>query len=345
MFKFLQRLLGSWKRLAILIVIAIVVFFVTRGGGNGKNNLTATVERGEVNEEVVLAGEVVAKSSAKLTFPGSGKMLSIYVSEGELVTKGQVLGQMDTVALNAALNQARIAWQTAQVTADRVLDDLKGKDGTETFTEKETRTTAESARDRAYEAYVVAQRALADAVFRSPIDGVVSQVGVNTVGSSVTVGTLAFEVIDPDSVYFSVLADQTEVGLVSIGDRVELSLDAFENKIFEGVVDNIGLTPKAGEADIVYEIKVDINRQSDTIPAGRQVADRIRVGMTGDAKFFLDKAENVLYTDPSFVRSDTDGKYVLSDNKGTKTRVEVGLEGEERIEIKSGVSQGQTLYK
>lgn len=338
MFKFLQRLLGSWKRLAVLIVIAIVVFFLTRGGGNGKNTLTATVERGDVNEEIVLAGEVVAKSSAKLTFPGSGKMLSVNISEGELVTKGQVLGQMDTVALNAALNQARIAWQAAQVTVDRVHDDLKGKDATETFTEKETRTTAESARDRAYEAYVVAQRALADAVFRSPIDGVVSQVGVNTVGSSVTVGSLAFEIIDPSSVYFSVLADQTEVGLFSEGDRVELSLDAFEDKTFSGVVDSIGLTPKSGETDIVYEIKVDISKQSDTF-------ERIRVGMTGDAKFFLDKVENVLYTDPSFVRSDTDGKYVLSDSSGTKTRVEVGLEGENRIEIKSGVTQGQTLFK
>lgn len=338
MFKFLQRLLGSWKRLAVLIVIAIVVFFLTRGGGNGKNTLTATVERGDVNEEIVLAGEVVAKSSAKLTFPGSGKMLAVNVTEGELVTKGQVLGQMDTVALNATLNQARIAWQTAQVTVDRVHDDLKGKDTTETFSEKETRTAAESARDRAYEAYIVAQKALTDAVFKSPIDGVVSQVGVNTIGSSVTLGTLAFEVIDPDSVYFSVLADQTEVGLFSEGDQVEITLDAFEDKTFKGVVDSIGLTPKAGEADIVYEIKVDINRQSD-------IADRIRIGMTGDAKFFLDKAENVLYTDPSFVRSDTDGKYVLSDSNGTKTRVEIGLEGEERIEIKSGVSQGQTLYK
>lgn len=335
MFRRLKKFLMSKKGiLAILLIIAIAVFLFTRKGGNGSGVKTTTVERGTVTSELILSGDVVAKDYAKLTFPASGQMASVNVTEGDMVTKGQILGKMDTAVLNSVYQQAVSNHRAAQTAVDTIHDQLKGKDTSETFSEKESRTALEVSRDNAYEAMLIARKNLSQATFRSPINGVISQVGVNTPGGSVTVGGLAFEVVSPGTIYFSSTADQNEVGMINKGDKVTVTLDAYEGKTFDSRVETVGLTPKAGEAETVYHIKV-------SLPG----TNGIRVGMTGDASLILEKKENVLYVDPLFVKTDSEGKYVLKGPQKEKVRVATGLEGEENIEIVSGLSEGDVLYQ
>lgn len=332
------RKLFTFKKLAILIVLAIVVFFVTRGraNGNGATQMTR-VEQGEVVSELVLSGKVEAHNLAQLKFPISDQMQEVLVKEGDIVTKGQLLGRMDTSKLNASSRQAQASWSAAQAAVDNVYDQLKGKEKTETFTERETRTAAEVARDNAYLTYVKAQQDLSDAVFRAPFAGVVSQIGVSTVGGTATLGGVAFEIIDPGSLYFSVLADQTEIGQVKKGDSVKITLDALEEDI-AAVVESVGLTPKAGILETLYEIRIELPKNSKL--------EAVRVGMTGDAGFEVERVSNTLYTDPTYVRSEADKKYVLKGKEKEKVYVEIGIEGEDRVEIKAdSLSAGDELYK
>jgi HlyD family secretion protein len=181
---------------------------------------------------------------------------------------------------------------------------------------------------------LIAQKNLSLATFRSPIAGVVSQIGVNTPGASAMAGGLAFEVVGPGSIYFSSTADQNEVGLIDKGDSVKVTLDAYEDKTFDSKVETVGLTPKAGESETVYHIKV-------SLPG----TNGIRVGMTGDASLILEEKDNVLFVDPLFVKSDSEGKYVLRGPNKEKVRVVTGLEGEDAIEMVSGLSEGDVLYQ
>jgi len=337
----LQRivhLLGSKKTIAILIVIALAVFFITRRGqGDTTNIKSSKVEFGEVISELVLSGEVEAKSVANLAYPASATVTTLLVEEGETVKKGQLLGSIDTTTLNAALKQAQSSYRNAQATVDRVYDQLKGKEKTESYTEIETRTTAEVARDVAYENVVKAQKALRDATFIAPISGIVSQIGVKTIGSSTTIGTTAFQIVDPDTLFFSVKADQTEVGQIDEGEKVILTLDAFDEETVEGKVYSVSLTPKPGEVETVYETKVTISNTKD-------IVDNVLVGMTGDARFELAKKQNVLFVDPLFVKTDKDGRYVLKGQAREKKYVKTGLEGEDRVELLEGVSAGDELF-
>lgn len=332
------HILGSKKTIAILIVVAVAVFFITRRGQDDSANVKSTrVERGEVISELVLSGEVEAKSVAVLAYPASSNVTSLLVEEGDSVEKGDVLGSIDTTTLSAALRQAQSNYRNAQATVDRVYDQLKGKEKTESYTEIETRTTAEVARDVAYENVVKAQKALRDATFVAPINGIVSQVGVRTIGGSTTIGATAFQIVDPDTLFFSVKADQTEVGQIDEGEKVVLTLDAFDDKTIDGNVYSVGLTPKIGEAETVYETKVVISNTKD-------IVDKIFVGMSGDAKFELAKKQNVLFVDPLFVKTDKDGKYVLKGATREKKYIKTGLEGEDRIELLEGVSEGDELF-
>jgi hypothetical protein len=66
--------------------------------------------------------------------------------------------------------------------------------------------------------------------------------------------------------------------------------------------------------------------------------------MSGDAKFVLSKKENVFYAPPKFINSDSKGKYVNVGNAKNKVYIEVGIEGEERVEIIGDFKEGQVLY-
>lgn len=335
MLKKIISILGSKKVLAVLIVIAIVVFFLTRNNPNGNGSKTQKIQRGEVISELILSGTIEARKRAVLNFPASSTMSEILVDEGDRVEKGQRLGKIDTTSLNASVMQAQWALREEQATVDRVYDQLKGKATTETYTEKETRTTAEVARDNAYESLVKAQKALRDAIFYAPIDGIVTQVGVETIGASTTLGSVAFEIVDPTTLYFSVTADQTEIGQLAVGQKVQITLDPFEDQPIDAIVSSVGFAPKTGEAETIYEVKVDFGNLDNW-------QDSVRVGMTGDAKFSLKRVDNVLYVSPRFIKSDVDGKYIVTSD-GKKVPVTVGIEGEERVEITGNIKEGDSV--
>jgi multidrug efflux pump subunit AcrA (membrane-fusion protein) len=66
--------------------------------------------------------------------------------------------------------------------------------------------------------------------------------------------------------------------------------------------------------------------------------------MTGDANFILSSKDNVLYAPLSFIKTDKKGKYVNVGSLDKKVYIKIGLEGEDRAEIISGVSEGDILF-
>ncbi len=104
----------------------------------------------------------------------------------------------------------------------------------------------------------------------------------------------------------------------------------------EGEVSYIGYTPKEGETSIVYEIKISFPQKDlDTT--------KLKISMTGDAKFILSQKDETLFVPNNFVNSDKNGKFVYLGSKKNKVYVETGLEGEENIEITKGVKEGDKL--
>jgi hypothetical protein len=66
--------------------------------------------------------------------------------------------------------------------------------------------------------------------------------------------------------------------------------------------------------------------------------------MTGDAKFILSQKDDVLYVPSEFLKSDIKGKFVKVGSVKNKTYVTTGIEGEERVEIVTGVAEGDIVY-
>ncbi len=334
-----QIILRRKKLVFVLIVLGAVGFFVlSKYVFPSKEGFEeARVERGMVREELVLSGEVKADEHAKLSFLTSGELDYVGVTEGLEVKKGDVLARLNTTVLYQTYLSAEADLRRYDTSRDKTYDDVQGHAKDESYTQKETRTIAETNRDKAYRAYVAAQQNLSNATLKAPFDGIITSITHPFTGVNTSLTESQIEIVNTSTIYFEVSADQSEVNKISKGQKVAIVLDSFSGEEHEGVVEYIGLTPKAGEAGAVYKVKVKFTSLED-------LTSKFRIGMTGDAKFILSQVDDVLFVPSNFVNSDSKGTYVHLGKTNNKAYIEKGLEGEERTEIKKGVEEGDRVY-
>jgi HlyD family secretion protein len=321
------------------IVIAIVVV-VGLGWWNHNNQAktkaksTVTVvevTRGDVVEALTVSGEIKADKSASLNFPASGKVAYFGAREGDEVKRGQLLASLDLGDLQAAETKAYYTYLAYDAAAKKVEDDMKGKGASENFSEKSTRVTAQTNRDMAYDAWLTAQRAVRNAKLIAPFAGVVTGSTITTVGDTVTVVD-GMTIVDPTSLYFGGEVDETDVGKIEMGQKVEVALDAFDGKKFSGTVEKMGFMAKTSSTGAtVFDVWVKMD--SESLP-------KLRLGMNGDAQIVLATVKNVL-TLP--IEAIVDGDVIVSGKEQNRVKVEVGLMGDRNVEIKSGVGEGEKI--
>ena len=325
---------GIWKWIAGLVVIIVIGGFVWKRLSAKNNYETASIKKGEVVEELILTGEVKAKRQANLRFLSGGELNWVGVEKGERVVAGQLLARLDPNKAYQAYEQAVADLRNAQATLERVYDEVEGNDDDETFEQKEKRTTAEVARDKAYRALQIAKENLSSTQIRAPFDGVVSKLTHQYSQVNVMSTEGQIEVVDPESLYFEVSADQTEVGKIKKGQKVTVVLDALNDKEVTGNVEYVDITPKEGEAGTIYGVEVALNDKPETL----------LVGMSGDAKFVVKESKEALYVPFEFLSTDQDGDYLLVGNPENKVYIEKGAEGDERIEVSGEIKEGMTIY-
>jgi RND family efflux transporter MFP subunit len=336
-FKNFKNKLGKWFWVILVILILGVggFFFFSKKSENG--SVKTVVQKGEVKEELILTGSIKADKHVILYFPTGGKIAGVYVKEGEWVKTGRALTALDRTILNSTYQQALNTHKSYQATAENVVDSVKDHKSDETFTQKATRTTAEVNRDNAYDAVKAAEYNLKNATLYAPFEGVITSLPFSSPGVNINLTDAQVELLDPTSIYFEVDADQSEVIDIKDKQSVEIVLDSYRDKSFVGTVSFISYTPKAGKASTVYKVKVEL----DTVQMKELLP---RIGMSGDAKFILSQKSDVLFVPNRFVNSDKEGKYVNLGGKDKKVRVTIGIEGEDRVEIISGVKEGDVLY-
>lgn len=334
---FVKRVFRSKKRLVILLILIFAGFGIWRYNiSKGTANIKTTrVERGTVVEDLILSGEIQAEERANLNFLSSGELNYVGVKEGDTVVKGQVLAKLDSTNAYQTFLAAEADLRRYEASLDNTYDQVRGHEKDESFSQIETRTAAETNKDKAYRNYVIAQKNMANLSLRAPFGGVIASITHPFNGINTSLAESQIEIVNPASIYFDVSADQTEVANLKVGQKVNILLDSYSEEELEGYVSFIGYTPKVGEVGTVYKVKVNF-----TSP----LMEKVKIGMSGDAKFVLSEKADTLYVPPTFIKTDTTGKYLNLEQKNNKRYVELGVEGEDRVEIKGDIKEGDTIY-
>lgn len=326
-FRKVKSKLTKRRLIFVSVVVAVVAGIFIYSSQKAKNGVETTlVQKGTIKEELILSGEIQAEKYVKMTFPVGGKVAWVGVEEGDKVYKGQALSSIDSTTLDAAYQQARATLRKYEATVDYIHDSLKDKSTTETYEERDTRTTAEATKDAAYDAFRAAEYNLKNATLIAPFAGIVTSIGESSPGVNILATQTQIELIDPTTIYFEVTADQSEVISIQKDQDATVILDSFSDKEIQGKISFVGITPKEGETSVVYEVKI-------IFPEENVETSKLKISMTGDAKFIISQKEEALYVPNKFVNSDKNGRFVYLNNKKNKVYIETGIEGEENTEI------------
>lgn len=321
--------------MVVAVAAAIGLFFVFRN--NNKSTKTVEIKKGDLKEELVLSGEVDATNYAKLSFETAGKISYVGVKEGDKINKGRLISKLDVTVLNSSYQTALSNLRIYEATVENIHDQVKNHSNDESFVQKDLRTTAEANKDKAYEAMVAAKRNLDGASLYAPFNGIITYLAHPFIGVYTSLGAVEAEIIDPTTMYFDVLADQTEVTKLSVGQKVEVVLDSFEDKTFEGKVENISFVPKIGESGSVYSVKVSFVN-TDLLNS------KFKISMTGDSKFIVSEKKGVLFVPSNYIKQDKEGRFLKINAKGEKVYIETGIESENETEVIGNISEGQVVY-
>ncbi|MDI6603118.1 MAG: efflux RND transporter periplasmic adaptor subunit [Patescibacteria group bacterium] len=183
---------------------------------------------------------------------------------------------------------------------------------------------------------VDAKNNLAKYFLYSPINGVISRQDLR-VGEVVTANVPVVEIISDSE--FEIVADiyEEDIVKIEIGSLTEISLPAFPKKVFKGKVIFIEPAEKIVDGVVYYEIRIGFDEDP---PKG------IKPTMTADIIIQTEKRENVLVVPREAIKR-VGGKTIVEvfiDDLIQEREVEVGLRGDEMVEIISGLEKGEKVF-
>ncbi|QWK19439.1 MAG: HlyD family secretion protein [Hydrogenobacter thermophilus] len=134
----------------------------------------------------------------------------------------------------------------------------------------------------------LAQNYLSNTKLTAPFDGVVAKRYVS-VGDVVSPGSPVYAIVKPDSMYVEVLLEESKLRGVQKGCKAYVRLDAYPNKVFEGVVEEISPASAATFALVPRDISAgEFTKVVQRIPVKIRIikgdASLLRVGMGGEVE-------------------------------------------------------------
>jgi RND family efflux transporter MFP subunit len=194
-----------------------------------------------------------------------GTVAKVFVQEGDVVKRGQVLAEMDAWELRSAVAAAEAKYQAAILQMNHSLATNDGAEG------GVQRVQADYWKGEVANT----QELLSRAKLRSPIDGVVATPHIDTfAGRRLQFGDTFGEVVDTSSAVVDVAVDASDLSLLRPGENAAIKLNSYPTRTFHGQV--AVLSPK-GEAQ--GESRVFYARVAVSNPDGA-----MRTGMEGRGK-------------------------------------------------------------
>lgn len=338
-----------------ILVVDVVVFFVTASGANkhkitSSDSQTAAVKA--VDSSIIATGSITAQNEADLHFQTGGKLVSVPFQEGDSVTEGQTVAQLDTYELQQELSSALNNYTSTRDQFDQTQQN-NGKDITQLnqggqlnfygvgLSHYGTNSDADNYLDQVAQRILsesqsnlnnsvinvqIANYALQMATLTSPISGILVHEDVNVAGQNVTPET-SFVVADPTSKVFRANVPASDIDFVTDGMQASVMLDGSQAPVTGSVVRIYPSQMTLSDGEVVYQVDI----QSDDI---KNIG---KLDQTGTA-ILMTNAQNVILVPAWTVLG---GKYVWVNNNGTpqlKT-VTVGIIHGNDIEVTSGLTK------
>ncbi len=336
-----------------LVVIGIVLGVVlTRGTSRESTPTTVNVTRGDIVKTVLVDGNLEMPNKAYLSFGAIGTVTEVLVSEGDNVTKGQVLARLDAQSLNSSVKTAELQVEIAenQVKAARAQYEIaqinldKGVLGQSADVLEQQVNIAEANWETAKLNLKAAELNLESANLNldkaaivAPFDGVVADITI-TEGKEISAATLAtpaISLVDTSEIEMQGYIDELDVASVKLGQAANITLDALPNEQVTGSVTFI--SP-------ISTIRAGIVSYATTITLENPSAE-LKDGMSATAEVVVERRDNVLLVPNTVIQGTLQNPMVVVfvDGKQEQRQITLGLSDGFNTEVLSGLEEGEEV--
>lgn len=348
--------------LVAVIFIGTFVFLYIKSQPQPEVYDEFTLQRMDIRKTTVVTGKIEPRNEVNVKPQISGIITEILKEAGETVQEGEVIAKVKVIpdmgSLSAAQSRLRLAEinrKQAQTDYDRekTLFD-KGLVAADEYDKiaqalRQAREEVDAAQDNlevVRDGVSKSNASASSTLIRSTITGLILDIPVK-VGNSVILantfndGTTIATVANMNDLIFRGNIDETEVGRLSTGMTMKITIGALQDLKFDARLEYIA--PKATDQNGAnqFEIKAAVNLPSN--------ATNIRSGYSANAEIVLAEAKNVLGVQESAIEFDGDDTYVYVINgEGDKQtyerrKVQTGISDGINIEIRSGVKPNERI--
>jgi len=381
--------------IVVLVVVLVLINLKTKGG----KELAVQVEevsRKDIEMIISASGSIKPKRQIDISASSIGKVTRVAVKEGDYVEYGQFLLQIDPIQLEtivdrleAAVESAKAGERQARYQLEQYESDLERAErlfSQEYLTDKEVKdaktardigiSNLESARQlvRQQKAQLSSARHnLQEVTIEAEMAGIVTRLNVEEgeiaiMGTLNNPGTVLMTIADLSTIEAEVEVDETEVVSIETGQSAEVTLDAFPDTSYTGVVTEVGNSPilsssVSGQQGVDFKVVITV---TDTIPSVRPglSADSeiiaahsanalaipiqsLTVRQEKDLKGYVEKADSAAVDSTSAKKkkesSEVEGVFVVVDGRAEFRQIKIGIAGQTHFEILSGLEEGDKV--
>ena len=311
----------------------------------------------DIVKSTVVTGKIQPRDEVNVKAQISGIVAELYKEAGQLVEKNEVIAKLKVIPEMSQLSaaQSRVRLSEVNLKQAQTNYDREKKLFDQQLVSAEAFEQVSQALKQAKEEYNASVEALeiirdgvsssnksgSSTLVRSSVSGLILDIPVkvgNTVINSNTFndGTTIATVADMDDLIFDGNIDETEVGRLSAGMPVKITIGALQDVSFDAVLEYI--SPKAIENNGVnqFEIKASVKIPDEIT---------IRAGYSANAEIVLQEIKQVLSVPESALQFEGDSTYVflVTENGYERRDVVTGLSDGVNIEIKEGLSAGEKV--
>ncbi|MFJ5985690.1 efflux RND transporter periplasmic adaptor subunit [Lentzea sp. NPDC092896] len=315
-------------------VAGYLVFFGSSGNAQSTTTArTAAAANRDVSEVVTASGTVQSSFSAAASFGASGTVTEINVKVGDAVTKGQQLAKLDPT-------QAQLQVDIAQGNLNAALEKGTGTNALLTAY-RQTQLALQQAKDN-----------LAATVLTAPGDGTITSVtgavgqkvgsgstssSTGSTSSTTTTTTASGFVVVTDLKNLVVKANvsESDVSKLKADQAATVTVNAMAGTPVQAKVTTVDLTPTTANNVVQYGVSLALTQPPAELKPGQSASVEITVA----------SAQGVLAVPAAAVQTVSGASSVQVVENGAETRktVEVGVRGDQYVEIKSGLTAGEEV--
>ena len=338
-------------KIGSLLLIALLCLAVLGAGCSGKKEVkalekvvnikVAVVERLPVRPYMEALGTLEPNDEVKVSSEVDGTLKAIRVDEGNPVTKGTILAEVNDTDYRLALDSAQAALKQAEASLANIKIEYQRKEALlkeelvtkQQFDDVSTRLTiAGHDLDRVQANLSLVREKLTKTIIRSSLIGIVNEKMV-TAGDFVRAGMPILTIIQIDPLKLSFTVAEKDIGAMQEGQDVIFSVDPFPGKAFTGRLSII--YPNLEERTRTLKVKAVIPNPSLQLKPG--LFARVKV-YTGSSR------EAVVIPITAILYEGTKIKVFLLEGERVKARpIQVGVKYGEMIEVIEGLKGGEQL--